>query len=79
MIQNRNFRENWKNRENFQCVLKIIHFLSKFRRKILIFEEIRAFSILQGFDHEKGPKFDDVIGGHGRGPKFENLFSHALE
>ena len=28
---------------------------------------------------KKGLKFDDVIGGHMRGPKFENLSFHARE
>ena len=51
-----------------------IHFVSKFRQQILIFEEIREFSIYKGLTIKNGLKFDDVIGGHVRGPKSKNLF-----
>ena len=54
-------------------------FGSKFRRKILIFKEIRPLLIYKALTMKKCPKFDDIIGGHVRGPKIQNLFFHALE
>ena len=68
MVQNRNFWENRKNLANreilqklsfslFQCVLNIkIYIVSKFRRKILIFEEITAYSIYKGLAMKKWSK-----------------------
>ena len=57
------------------CLKQKIHFLSKFRRKILIFEEIRAFSIHKGLTWKNGPKFDHVVKNRVWGPKFETYFS----
>ena len=52
-----------------------MHFVSKFRWNIDIFERIRAFSIYKVLTMKKGPKFNDVIGDYLRGPKIENIFS----
>ena len=64
----------------FQCVANTkIHFEAKFCRQKLIFEEFRAFSICKGLTMKIWSKFDDAIGGHLMGPKFGNLFFHAVE
>ena len=58
----------------FKYILNIkIHFVSKFRRKILIFEEIRAFSIYKG-----SVIFNPAVGG-GRGVRgVKNIWRPAL-
>ena len=56
------------------CFKHKIAICVQFRRKSLIFEEIREFSNFKVLTMKNGPKFDDVIGAHVRGPKFENLF-----
>ena len=52
-----------------------MHFVSKFRWNIDIFERIKAFSIHKALIMKKGSKFNDVIGDYLRGPKIEKSFS----
>ena len=64
----------------YQCVSTIkMLFVSKYRHKILICKEIRVFLIYRGLTMKNGPKTDDVIGGHVRCTKFENLFFMLLD
>ena len=52
-----------------------MHFVSKFRWNIDIFERIKAFSIHKALIMKKGSKFNDIIVDYLRGPKIEKLFS----
>ena len=80
LVQNWNFGENRKflQKVHFSSFISFrqrMHFVSKFRWNIDIFERIRAFSIYKVLTMKKGPKFNDVIGDYLRGPKIENIFS----
>ena len=80
LVQNWNFGENRKflQKVHFSSFISFrqrMHFVSKFRWNIDIFERIRAFSIYKVLTKKKGPKFNDVIGDYLRGPKIEKLFS----
>ena len=52
--------------------------LSKVCWKILILKKLEHLHFIRVRPWKNGPKFDDVIGGHVRGPKFENSSFHVL-
>ena len=48
-------------------------------KKYWFLKTLEHFQFIRVWPWKNGPKCNDVIGGHVRGPKFENLFFHTLE